>query len=170
MKWDEVRSLHASAVESFASMAAAIDDVRWHEPRAAGSWSPAEITEHLTMAYDVLLRELAGGEGMRVRTKWWQRLVLRVTVLPKLLGRGVFPKGVRAPRELRPTVRERDRTAALSLFRESAAAFEIAVEKGRSGAGRTTVTHPFFGTASVERALLFNARHVEHHRRQLTGT
>lgn len=167
MRWDAVRTLHEEAVADVARAAERIPLEHWLAPRAEGKWSPAEVVEHLTLAYDVLLRELAGGAGMRLKVKFWQRVLLRFTVLPRILRRGDFPKGVRAPREIRPATANPDPAAALTTFREHAARFAAAVDAARSSGRRVRLTHPYFGHGGVEEALLLCARHLQHHRRQL---
>ncbi|HEX7705349.1 MAG TPA: DinB family protein [Thermoanaerobaculia bacterium] len=168
MRWDEVRRVYSDAVEGVVNAASAIPAEAWLAPRDEGKWSPAEIVEHLTLACEVLLRELEGGEGMRVRTSWWQRVLLRVTMVPRLLSGKPFPAGARAPRETRPELRSEDQASAIARFRERSGALESAAAEGVMGGRRVYLTHAYFGRAPVEKALLLSARHIEHHLRQLT--
>lgn len=167
--WDATVALHHAAAADFAAAAEALEDGVWEAPRAPGKWSPAEIVEHLSLAYDVLLGELAGGAGMALRTRWWQRALLRWTLVPRLLGGARFPRGAIAPRETRPSGGTADRAAAVARFRERAATFERAIAEARRERPDGRLTHAYFGSSSYEDALLLSARHVQHHRAQLPG-
>lgn len=160
----DVRAIHAAAAAGFAQAADRVTRDAWLEPRAAGKWSPAEIVTHLNLTYDVLLREILGGPGMAVRTSWWQRLILRFTVLPRILRDGVFPEGARAPREVRPPAPLLDQEAAVEEFREKSAQFEALCAAADP---ERTLTHAYFGNAPLAKAMLLCARHIEHHARQL---
>jgi hypothetical protein len=163
MKWVEIEELHARAAAEFAAAAEKVPAERWLLPRAEGKWSPAEIVEHLTLAYEVLLRELDGGPGMKLRTSWWQRIVLRFTMVPKILRGDGFPEGARSPRETRPPSANPDQRAAVEKFRSQAAAFASKA----AAAPSKRVTHAYFGKSSMPEALLFCVRHLEHHVKQL---
>ncbi len=151
---------HVSSVESFVRSAEAVN--AWHEKnRGDGKWSAAEITEHLIAAYDILLAELRGEKGMEIKTSFWQRWLLRRTILPRILAGGGFPGNARAPRETRPVDRELSKESCLALLRKKADEFETAAEAARAG---SKITHAYFGAAPVSEAVLMCARHVEHHR------
>ena len=163
MKWDEVIALHDRAAAEFAADAERVDAGRWLTPRAEGKWSPAEVVEHLNRTYDVLLRELAGHGGMAIRTKWWQRILLRFTIVPKILRGDGFPSGARAPRETRPELTTTDQRALVDAFRDRARRFAGETVRARGG----KLTHAYFGRAPIERSVLLCARHIEHHAKQL---
>ena len=169
MNWDDAYKLHTGAAADFAEAAARIPGDLWVVPREEGKWSPAEIVEHVSLAYDVLLRELAGGPGMAIRTKAWQRLLLKLTMVPGLLRGKPFPKGARSPRETRPALTTTDQAAAISSFRERAARFDAAALEAHRSGRRVRLTHAYFGSASLRHATILCARHVQHHRNQLNG-
>jgi len=166
-QWSRAVDHHASVAAAFAAAAEELEPAAWHRPRAEGKWSPAQITDHLTRPYDVLLRELGGGQGMRIRTRLGQRLVLRLTLMPRLLRGARFPKGVTAPREIRPTDTPADQRDGIALFRQRAAEFEAAARRAYELSPRARLTHAYFGASSVADGVLFCARHIEHHRAQL---
>jgi hypothetical protein len=168
MKWESVQRLHAETAAELASVAERVPAEKWLIPRADGKWSPAEVMEHLNLAYDVLQRELAGGAGMQIRTKLWQRIVLRVTMVPKLLRGGAFPAGSRAPREIRPATAPPDQGAAITAFRDRAARFEAAAAEAQRSQRRVRLTHAYFGSSSIPDAVLLCTRHIQHHQKQLT--
>jgi len=168
MKWNEIRELHARAAADFAGAAERIPPARWREPLAEGKWCPAELVEHLRLAYDVLQQELEGGPGMRIRTKPWLQIVLRWTVARRILRGGSFPKRAPAPREIRPTLPEHGQDVAIAGFRERAAQFASTTD-ALMGSGREVgLTHPYFGRAALPESVLMCLRHVEHHRNQLS--
>lgn len=165
MHWTDAERLHTEAVSTLAATAARAPEAQWRDPRTEGKWSPAEIVEHLTITYDVLLRELAGGGGMAIRTSLWQRMLLRVTMVPRILRGDGFPKGARAPREVRPQMPAHGRQQALARFEQRAATFAAAAADARHS--RARLTHAYFGKSSLKNTLVFCARHIEHHRAQL---
>jgi hypothetical protein len=165
MKWERVREVHAAAADGLLAAAEQMPGEAWFAPLAAGKWSPAQVMEHLNLTYDVLTRELEGGEGMRVITKAWQRFLLRIVLVPRILRGGPFPEAARAPREIRPSERGLERGEALDAFRQRRARFEAAAEKARAEADR--LTHAYFGRSTVARGVLLCARHIQHHQKQL---
>jgi uncharacterized damage-inducible protein DinB len=167
VNWPDIQKLHGNVVADFAAAAAAIPPDRWLAPRAEGKWSPAEVVEHITLAYDTLLRELEGGGGMKIRTKMWQRVLLRFTLVPKLLRGKPFPSGARAPRETRPASANPDQTAAVARFRERAARFDALTSEAIAAGRRVRLTHAYFGRSALPEAVLLCARHTQHHLGQL---
>jgi hypothetical protein len=164
-RWSEALRAHGTAASAFAAEAEAVEPESWDRPWAEGKWSPAEITDHLICAYDVLLREIGGGGGMKVRTRLWLRLILRLTYMPRILRGGWFPARAPAPREIRPSKTPRGQQDGVALFRQRAKDFETAVRDKPEA----RVTHAYFGTLAPADGVLFCARHIEHHRNQLPG-
>lgn len=155
--------IHGSAASEFAVVAEAVRPEAWDRPIAAGKWSPAQITDHLIRSYDVLLREVQGGAGMKIRARPWMRFVLRLTYLPRILRGGWFPGRAPAPPEIRPVEDRPDQASAVALFRQRAREFETAVQERPDA----PISHTFFGTMRTADGILFCARHIEHHRSQL---
>src|SRR5512147_2767801 len=93
---------HRKAVAECVAAIRAVAPEDWGRPARAGGWTRAEIAEHLAVSYGPPLSELSGGRGFAIRLRWWKRLALRWTVLPKI-RRGDFPRGAPAPREIRPS-------------------------------------------------------------------
>ena len=162
---EKALELHRTVVDDLVARAGRVPQAGWREPMAEGKWSPAEVLAHLVSTYDTLLRELGGGPGMAIRTKLWQRWLLRMTVLPgMLMGKG-FPKGAIAPRETRPAS-VLDQAESLALFRTRAGELERAAHSAKPG---QRLTHAYFGEASLAHGMLLCARHIEHHAAQLGG-
>jgi hypothetical protein len=92
-RWSRALAAHRSASAAFATAAEEVEPDAWHRPRAEGKWSPAQMTDHLIQTYDILLRELDGDQGMRVRTRFLRRVFLRLTLMPRLLGEAASRSG-----------------------------------------------------------------------------
>ena len=165
--WSKALACHASASAAFAAAAEAVEPAAWDRPRAEGKWSPAQIADHLIQTYDVLLREVAGGAGMKVRTRPWLRLLLRITYMPRILRGTWFPAQAPAPPEIRPSKTPREQSSAVALFRQRARELEAAVQDVRAGKTTAQITHAYFGSLKPATGVLFCARHIEHHLAQL---
>jgi len=102
---------------------------------------------------------------MAIRTKLWQRWLLRFTVLPGMLaGRG-FPKGAVAPRETRPQG-VLSKAESLALFRARATELDVASRAAKHG---QSMTHAYFGAARLPHGVMLCARHIEHHASRLAS-
>jgi hypothetical protein len=167
--WLEALRLHEDAAAGFAHAAEAIPPELWTSPVAEGKWTPAQITDHLNRAYQTLLHELGGGAGMALRTRGWQRLILRFTLVPRLLAGAPFPRGARSPRELRPAEAAGldEQPLLIARFRELAERFQTEVQEAHATRPRQRLTHAYFGAAPLERSVVFCARHILHHHKQL---
>lgn len=155
---------HGSAASAFAAAVEAVAPEAWDRPLGEGRWSPAQIADHLIRTYDVLLREVRGAAGMRIRARSWMRFVLRLMYLRRILRGGWFPAKAPAPSEIRPAKEDLpDQASAAARFRQRAGEFERAVEERPEA----RITHAYFGTLKLADGVLFCARHIEHHRAQL---
>ncbi len=166
--WKRAVEEHRDAVRRFVATAEGLGSDAWTRPRAPGKWSPAQTAEHLVLAYEAVLRELAGEPGVRLRATGWRQRLLRWVLLPHILFHRSFPLAVVAPREIRPPKVHADRGALLARMRELAARAERELDAARGTGAR--VTHPYFGALPAVPALRFLAVHVEHHLRQLSSS
>jgi hypothetical protein len=155
---------HRGALAELVAVAAAVDAAAWNAAPADGKWSPAQVVEHLRLTYVVGRRELAGQGGMRVRTRWWQRLVFRPVFLGRILKSGRFPENVPAVSEIRPVDGRFDRETLIAALRDEGEAFLREAEGTAAGAG---LTHPFLGRLGLADGVRFLAHHLRHHQRQL---
>jgi hypothetical protein len=165
-RWAAAVDEHQAALAAYLEIAARLSDEAWTKPWAPGKWSPATITEHLAMAYRVSVQEARGGPGMRLKLTPMYRRVLRTFLLPHMLFHRTFPRGARAPREVRPETDGPPREQALAELRVLGEEFEAEVARARAG-GRQHLTHPYFGEIDMRRGMRFAAVHIEHHTRQL---
>lgn len=163
MKWPEVRKLHSDVAAKIEAAVENVPPARWLAPRAEGKWSPAEIAEHLILSYDVVLGELDGGPGMKIVTPWYLRVLWSFTAKPRLLAGAPFPKGVRAPRELRPSS-TRAQSEAVAALRDRAAKLD-AVVHAAIGTNKK-VSHAYLGRMPLAEGALFFTRHLQNHLKQ----
>ena len=159
---------HREAIASAVRAVRSVDARLWEAPCASGKWSPAEIAEHLCLSYGPLLTELDGGSGYVLRVRGWKRLLARWRYLPVILERGVFPPGVRAPREARPAGHAPSPEAAAERLAEGASRFERRLIEAQAS-GPVRLTHAYFGRLAAPQILRLLAVHARHHRAQLPG-
>ena len=165
--WEEAFALHTEAVSLFADTVGQISPDKWNVSKQQDQWTPAHVLEHLNLAHKILLQELNSGAGMSIRTKFLQRFVLRLVLVPKLLRGAPFPKGARAPRETRPDSSQSNQQAAVTSFQELARAFQETIMRVHRENPDKKLTHAYFGSSSLTDAVLLCARHIQHHQRQV---
>jgi DinB superfamily len=166
--WQSRCEDHEREISRFLRDADRLDDVAWTRKPAPGKWSPGQIAEHLVLSYAAMRRELAGGTGLRLRSRFWRRLLIRWRFLPVVLKERRLPAGAPAVREIRPAEEPRPRAVVTGDLRDQATLFEQELGRARA-AGGGRLTHPFFGRLSPAEALRFVAVHAAHHRRQIPG-
>jgi hypothetical protein len=164
--WGALQEAHQRSIDDFIARAASIAGPAWEEACGPGKWSPAQIAEHLRLTYAVIGEELAGGNGIRIRTRWWRRQLLRFKALPLILAQGVIPQRAMAPREIRPGPGPFSRPQVLAALRAGATAVEAALLRQRSDRG-AGITHHVFGRLTPVQALRFATVHNRHHAAQL---
>lgn len=163
---DTATASHASAVASYLAAARAVPGEAWERPMQDEKWSPAQVSEHLRLTYTLVQNELAGGSGLRVRTSWWLRTLLRWRFLPRILSQGQLPEGAKAPREIRPGDGPFDRDAVLDALQVAARVAQESIARGWDDPNRV-MTHHVFGRLALPTAMRFLTVHTEHHARQL---
>ena len=165
-RWEEALDEHRVALAAYLDTAEGVGDEAWTRPWAPGKWTPAEITEHLTLSYEIVISELETGRGMAMKTSGWRLRLLRWLLLPHILFHRSLPLKARAPREVRPAAVRAPRPEALRHLQARAEAFEQRFERAlREGGG--SLTHAYFGKLPPLKGIRFVAIHIEHHRRQV---
>ena len=154
---------HGTATAEFFHRAAQVTSARWDTPRADGKWTPAQEVKHVTMAYEAFLRELAGGEPMRLVGTPFKRMIWRAIGLTSVLWRKKLPRGARAPREIRPPEGSHDQVALLAQFRDVTVKFEAAFGETWRSRPATVVHHPYFGALDLADAIRMITVHTRHH-------
>ncbi len=167
-RWDEAFARHALAARAYVATARTVADAAWTVPLANGKWSPAEVTEHLNRVYDVVLAQLRGGTGLRIRTGALLRFGLRALVLPQIFRRRKLPPLARAPFEVRPREVKDTQEEALARFERLGAEFVREADERRTQSG-LVLTHHLFGEIDLLPGIDFVSIHVEHHHRQIAA-
>lgn len=165
-EWDEEVGVHRRALDDFLASASAVPAAEWNSPRAPDKWSPAQVAEHVRVTYGTVLSEIGGGQGMRLRTSWLKRTLLRRLVMPWMLRTRRFPRGAPAVREIRPGVGPFDQAEVLAGLRAEGDRFlttVAALDLGRFAG----ITHPFFGRMEPVAGLRLLTLHTQHHQAQL---
>lgn len=160
------RDRHHRAVADFLTRARSVSDVDWEHARDPDGWTPAQIAEHLRLAYVVVGEGVVSGGGLRVRSAWWIRPLLRWRFLGGILERGRFPRS-KAPREIRPGPGPFPRDAVLGALEAAATATEAKITDRWSDPD-CRVTHHVFGAMAPPEGLRLLTVHTEHHANQLT--
>src|SRR5680860_1007207 len=152
--WARALQEHREALATFLESAASVDMPRWMRPVAPDKWTPGQITEHLSLAYEAVLTELAGGPSLAPRVTGWRRRILRTLIFPHILFHRSFPLRAISPREIRPPAPEslQGRDGALHRLRELGTAVERDIEAART-MGTTSLTHPYFGDIPLDGAI-----------------
>lgn len=161
--WSEIVDDHRSAVAEFVARAETVSNESWTVPRAPGKWTPAEESEHLVRAYRGLERSLLGSDETRQLLPNWKARLLRWIIVPRILRRGRFPVGAKAPRPTRPEGNLGDRGELLSQLVAHAKGFEAAILQARADNPGGTIVHPYFGPLPYPTFLKLKAEHTRNH-------
>lgn len=165
-RWEAAAQEHHEALQMYLDAAAALSSEAWTRPWAPGKWTPAEITEHLTLSYEALLAEVCEGRAMALKMTPLRRRILRWVLLPHILFHRSFPLKARSPREVRPGAPRASRDEALRTMRSLGERFEAELDRARR-TRPVVLTHPYFGSVDAVKGMRFVAVHVEHHAVQL---
>lgn len=167
-EWRAALERHAAATRSYGATASGVAAGAWTAPVGPGKWTPAEITEHLNLTYDVAMPQLNGEAGIRVRTNWLLRVILRATALRWIFRNRALPRGAKAPREVKPEHVADTQSEATERFARLAREFDALVST-RWQDGSVRLTHHIFGAIDLLAAIDFIAIHIEHHHRQIAS-
>lgn len=168
-EWTDVVALHRRAAAEFAASArrAAADESVWSASYAPGKWSPAQIVQHLVLAFEAVQRELHEGVPMKLRTRAWHRLILRLTLQRTLMHGGAFPRGARSPREARPGDEAGPAEELIARFEQLNDELLVELDDARTSSPDLRLLHPYFGRLTVTDMTYVSARHIQHHEAQL---
>jgi hypothetical protein len=164
----DAHARHQQAVASYLATAAAVPPASWHADRAQGKWSAAAITQHLTLGFRAFEQDVNGGPPMQQRLKGWKLLFARWKYMRRILADGQFPSGARAPRETRPAGNLLPQSESLAQLQLAATSCERQILAAHQTHPDVKLTHPYFGRVSLAQAFFISAKHIEHHRQQLT--
>lgn len=159
---------HRQVVDTFLVTARAVPVARWGEPPAPGKWSPGQVAEHVTLAYEANRGLLHGRVPGRAAPRLLRPLI-RTFLLNPVLRRGRFLPGSKSPKPFRPSAAPATQEILLARLLTAAAELETDLEAA-AAAGETALSHPFFGRLPFVDFLRLQVIHTRHHRAQLTQT
>jgi hypothetical protein len=160
---DSLLEDHAHAVGEFLTRAEAIEAHHWLTARAEGKWTPAQETQHIILTYGEFLRQLRESTPCRLRGTALQRILARLIGLTSILWFKRIPVAVRSPREVRPDATTAPATELLATLRRRTEDFETSFAAiWRSEPGRR-MSHPLFGSLSLDHGIRFVTVHTRHH-------
>ena len=157
---------HRAAVHDFAGAITRLDAGTWLRPLGPQRWSPALITEHVTLGIESFTDDAAGRAPMAVRLNAWKRFVARTVFLRRVLRTGVFPSGLRSPREMRPSLTPHEQAEALENLNLAVSTLETTLS-AHPDPDRCRLTHPYFGSLPLTTALQLLTLHARHHLGQI---
>jgi len=163
---NEAIEKHRAVVADYVRTASSIDEEVWRQPVGAEKWTPEQITDHLILTYEMLVKQIRGEQSLRMQYGFPLRQILRLTVLPKIYRTRQLPPGAKAPPEIMPEDSEMPRETALEKLEELSGEFENEI-LSRRGDKKFRLTHHVFGKIKPLKAIDFVAIHTEHHTRQL---
>lgn len=168
--WSAALSRHEVAIQQFTDAVRAIGTGEWHARAGERRWSAAEEALHVAITYEVCSTTLASGAPMQPRVSATFALVSRLVVLPLILRTGRFPRGVAAPREVRPPRDAADASTTEEVVRRLSVASASAARALRSEAAARPAArlgHAYFGPITPYDALRLLTAHTGHHTRRL---
>ena len=162
-RWKRAIAEHRAVVAEAATVIESISPDLWPRPLGPDRWTFAAMSLHIGQAYEFGRNAALYGEEMRLRVPPLAAWIARYTVLPISLATKRFPRGARAPREVRP-----DEAFALTLTPTECAArllvrADEAVGALHAADSSLRVQHAYFGPLPALTALRVLSAHTRHH-------
>lgn len=154
---------HRAAVREYIEKAGTLHAAQWLTPRAEGKWTPAQETRHIMLAYEAFIRDLEGGTPLRLRGTALKRRLWRWVGLNSILWRKRIPAAVHAPSETRPEWETAAPTELLPRVQRLADAFHTTFANVWRKEPHRRVTHPMFGSLTLDHAIRLLSVHTRHH-------
>jgi len=160
---DDALAYNREAVELFVRRAEEVPADAWARPRAPGKWSPAQVTEHVAISYEVSRRVITGETAMGGLPRFLRPLV-RALFFKRMLATGKFPGRTKTSAAFEPSATPPNRPAGLARLGAALTVFEEDVRRQPPG---TPVEHPVFGRLALADYVRFAGHHTRHHEAQL---
>lgn len=164
--WNAARTEHHEVVAEFLATIDRFDDERWQRAPRPNKWSAATLADHVAVTYAYGRNAVTTGVGMRLLVPRPLAWAARTFILPRLLESKRFPRGAKAPPEVRPEAansmtrsKEHAKEELTARAAEALAAFERAVQERPA----MTVTHAYFGPLPLLETLRMVNAHTRHH-------
>jgi hypothetical protein len=139
-------------------------DVEWRRA-PAGKWTPAQIVEHLALAFELSARGFAERRSRPPMTRR-PRTALEWAATWLIFGPGWVP-AVRAPARSTPAADPDPRAAERHFLQGHADLLALERELLPARAADLFVKHPRMGDLTLAEWLRFHAWHCDHHARQI---
>ena len=165
-RWIDAERQHAECVAAFLVAASLVPVEKWRKPLGEGRWSPAQMVLHIEQSYLLGANALRGGPGMQLRRSPLVSWLSRIVMLPLMSLTKRFPKGVPAPREVRPdaaVAHAVSREALTARVQSAATAMLAALRESLASNSRVRVTHAYLGALDSYQTLRLLNAHTRHH-------
>lgn len=159
------RDANRRSIAEFVALARAVGPSDWNSTPTPGKWSPSQVTEHVTLAYEKT-RELLRNPGRPGGAPALLRPLIRFLYVRPVLKTGKFRSGGTSPPQFRPSQNEVPADSLCHRLETAATGLENDLESMQRE-GKESITHPIFGRISLPDTLYFQAFHTAHHRQQL---
>jgi len=137
---------------------------KWTMASAPGKWSPAQIVEHVSRAFETSADVAAGRPSKFPTLPRLARPLLRAAFFNRILKTGKFPKGKTNP-AMNPERGSATVDEARVRLNDAVAMFDAA-SRALVAQGRP-MSHPIFGKVGVADYAQFQALHTRHHCKQM---
>jgi len=135
----------------------------WTTPVHPGKWSPAEVAEHIHIAYTASADLARDAKSAFPNFPFFLRALARKMAFEFVMKNGRFPRRVKTFKSFVPMDLAQTPEAAAGRLRAAVASFEAAVR----ARGDRPIRHPVFGTVSGSEWVIFEGHHTKHHEAQL---
>jgi hypothetical protein len=152
-----------AAVAEFAERVRECEDI-WNTPRSNGKWSPAQVTEHVTMALEEGAKSVLEQPSRLPSVPLGLRTVVRTIFFRPTLRKGRMPVA-RANRGMSPIQGPGSPEVGADRLHLAWQRFEEACR--RSSAQGPTFRSTAFGRIGIAEYARFHALHTRHHQAQL---
>jgi hypothetical protein len=135
----------------------------WTSPRAAGKWSPSQITEHVARALEESGKNIKGEPNMFPSLPALVRPVVRGLFFNRILKKNTFING-KTNKAMNPVAGPPTPEEGRARLQQAHASFERACREASP-----RFNHQIFGDISTADYARFQALHTQHHTRQIPG-
>jgi hypothetical protein len=154
------------AVAEFVAAALDVSASRWMESRSPGKWSPAQVTEHVAIAYEIAGQIIDGTADIPGwKPSGFLRPLIRMLIRATVLRTGKFFKS-KTPVAYEPSSRPAPQHVLCDRLQRASDAFEQRA-RDKVGAGIDVLQHPCFGRFGIAELVTLQAHHARHHRLQI---
>ncbi len=164
--WAAARTEHHEVVAEFLATIDLFSEETWFRPPRPNKWSAATLTDHVSVTYAYGRDATNTGVGMRLLVPRPVAWAARTFILPRMLRSKRFPRGAKAPAEVRPVLanstalsRERAKEELTARAADALTAFD----RARQERPAMTLTHAYFGPLTLLQTLRMVSAHTRHH-------